>query len=80
MQTTRRLIVVLTGLLLFILLFKVLLHPNFLAVPAPYRSNLSDEERKAAFDDLDQHERPSDADDVVVPDHDAAMKLAYGGG
>jgi len=80
MQTTRRLIVVLIGLLLLILLFKVLLHPSFLAVPAPYRSDLSDEEKKAAFDYQDQHEQPSNADDIVVPDADAAMKLAYGVG
>lgn len=80
MQTTRRLIVVLIGLLLFILLFKVLLHPDFLAVPAQYRSDFSDEEKKPAFDYLDQYEHPRNADDVIVPDADAAMKLAYGGG
>ncbi|KAK5939870.1 hypothetical protein PMZ80_008252 [Knufia obscura] len=80
MQTTKRLILIFTGLILFILLFKVLLHPSFLAVPVQYRTDLNEEERKAAFDYLKEYEHPPDAgDDIVVPDADAAMEMAYGG-
>lgn len=79
MQTTKRFILIFISFVLFILLFKAFLHPNFLAVPPQYRNDLSEQEKKAAFDYLQEYERPPVADDVVVPDADAAIKLAYGG-
>jgi len=80
MQTIRhRLLAVFATLALFIPIFKVFLHPSFLAVPTQYRTDISDEERKAAIDYLKDYDHPPAADDVIVPDADVAMNLAYGG-
>jgi len=81
MQTIRhRLLAVFAILTLFILIFKVFLHPSFLAAPTQYRTDISDEERKVAIDYLKDYGHPPTADDVIVPDADVAMNLAYGGG
>lgn len=79
MQTVRKIALVVTTAVLFILLFKGLSNPSFLGTPVQYQTDKipSKEDQDRQFDYLKDYEHPP-ADDIVIPAPNAALKIAYG--
>lgn len=81
MPVLRKVILIITATVLFVFLFKALLHPIFLGTPAQHQTEEipSKEEKARQFDYLKEHEQQHPPpEDIVVPPPDAAMNIAYG--